>query len=392
MSRTDEILIFHVHEQNSLATAIVDSLHDGGLNARNSSSLNLERSDMLAATRIVVLLWSKEAEKSPSFEAEWMAAFQNWRTILTIPCDDTQPPVQAMSFLHDFNANQDAERAKVELVVAVRKLIKTLPQSPVLVSSGEFYVGSFRDRANAYPNESLLSKPFDLDYDYSIFRLPVLVSEYRLFLETAKGYQISKYWTNAGWRWKDKYNIEAPAGWDKQDSAQQNRYPVTGISFFEAVAYCNWYNEYRSDGNLYRLPTETEWEKAARGGVVFKDGQLNEAPFRIWTWKGAWDNNLANTAESRRRRPISVDDHSEKSYSPYGIVGMSGNLLEWCSNLPENYPSSMFDVSEGGQNRMARGGAYIYPERDARCSRRMEFSPTQRQFMSFRVASVNQSG
>lgn len=387
MSKNKEILVLHSKKQHFIATTIANLLSESGLNVR--ILLDTDTCE-ISELEIVILLWSKEAQKSLNLEIIWRNAFKNWQDIITISCDDTPSPTQLFNDLYRFDEN-NIEDFQAKLIPQIWKLsINNKKQFPIKISSGEFYSGSFRDQNNSYSNEYMDPKPFDLNYDYNLFRYPTLVSEYRVFLQ--EGYNTDSYWTKAGREWKQRYNISTPADWDAQSNFVFDRYPVAGISFFEAVAYCNWYTEYRSDGFRYYLPSETEWEKASRGGIKLIDNIDNDDPFRIWSWKGSWNNSLANTSESKKYKPISVDEHLVESYSPYGLIAMTGNLLEWCSNSLDNYPSTLAESVEGVQRRMARGGAYVYSQRDARCTRRMEFNPTQRQYMSFRLASIKQVG
>jgi len=141
------------------------------------------------------------------------------------------------------------------------------------------------------------------------------------------GYSDSQYWTMGGF---GEYGA-VPLYWNSRDyrgggiEGNEN-YPVTGISWYEAQAYCTWLSEKTS--HLYRLPSEKEWEKSARG----IDG-------RIFPWgtsildftKANYNNNLGRIRE--------ISSYPE-SLSPYGIYNMSGNVWEWCSDnweVSDNY-------------------------------------------------------
>ena len=93
--------------------------------------------------------------------------------------------------------------------------------------------------------------------------------------------------------------------------------PVFGISWHDATAYCAWRSV--SEGRTIRLPSETEWDKAARG----VDG-------RWYPWGNRFDASLANMNQSRRERsaPVAVEEFP-RDVSVYGVRGMAGNVRDW---------------------------------------------------------------
>ena len=113
-------------------------------------------------------------------------------------------------------------------------------------------------------------------------------------------------------------------GWEKKKD-----HPVTYVKWTEAMAYCQWLNQIlnseftRSGQNLIlRLPTEAEWEKAARG----IDGL--EYP-----WGNTFDKNKCNTSESGKGGTTPVGLYSPQGNSPYGCADMAGNVWEWTHSL-----------------------------------------------------------
>jgi Novel STAND NTPase 1/Sulfatase-modifying factor enzyme 1/Effector-associated domain 1 len=97
---------------------------------------------------------------------------------------------------------------------------------------------------------------------FHISRYPITVAQYQVFVE-AGGYEQKQYWTVAGWRTRD--TITAPRTY--QDVYQIPNHPQVGVSWYEAVAFCNWLS--RQTGKVISLPSEAQWELAARG----TDGQ-----------------------------------------------------------------------------------------------------------------------
>lgn len=178
--------------------------------------------------------------------------------------------------------------------------------------------------------------------------------EYKQFLENG-GYDAQMFWTQDGWRYRIGMAIGAPEYWD-DDLWNRPNHPVVGISWYEARAYCAWLTEKLraqddlSHDEVIRLPTEAEWEKAAKG--VWGHRQ--------WPWGDAFDTTRANTAESGIGRTTPVGTYPTGA-SPYGVEDMAGNMWEWCSSLHRQYPYRPDDgrenLDESGQ-RVLRGGSW----------------------------------
>ena len=129
-------------------------------------------------------------------------------------------------------------------------------------------------------------------------------------------------------------------------------HPVTNVSWHDAQAYAAWVGE--------RLPTEAEWEKAARG----TDG-------RIWPWGNAFHPSRCNSRESGLGSTAPVDGCSPAGDSPYGASGMAGNVWEWTSDRYGPYPGASYRCSSYAEdNRVLRGGSWSYSREFCRCSTR----------------------
>lgn len=136
-------------------------------------------------------------------------------------------------------------------------------------------------------------------------------------------------------------------------------HPVWGINFADLLAFCDWC--YRRAGCLVRPPTETEWEKAARG----TDG-------REYPWGDEFDPRFCNTVEGKYGGTTSVDRFSAGA-SPYGLLDMAGNVEEWTSDLYWPYPGGrvIYDAFGGpGSYQVTRGGSWFGHGDLARCARR----------------------
>jgi len=186
--------------------------------------------------------------------------------------------------------------------------------------------------------------------EYFIGKYPVTNREYQVFVKDTK--------------------YRSPEGWTgDQYPEKMGNYPVVNISWEDATAYCKWLSE--KTGKTYRLPTEAEWEKAARG----TDG-------RIYPWGDKYDPMKANTIRTNIASKIlgntPVDQFSPQGDSPYGCADMAGNVWEWCADwfYPDEYKHRNNGVKDPqGPNwqrsdRIIRGGACNVSPIDTRCTHR----------------------
>ena len=124
--------------------------------------------------------------------------------------------------------------------------------------------------------------------------------------------------------------------------------PVTSVSWFDATAYCAWLSEKTS--RLYRLPTEAEWERAARGGLEGK----------LYTWGGEAPQHQPNYSELWLNGPERV---GLRPPNGFGLCDISENVHEWCSDwYDEHYYSESPSVNPqgaaAGTRRASRGGSW----------------------------------
>jgi formylglycine-generating enzyme required for sulfatase activity len=118
-------------------------------------------------------------------------------------------------------------------------------------------------------------------------------------------------------------HITLPSGWNSVGNGnfeavlnQYSDFPATYISWDMAMRYCHWLST--QSGKHFTLPTEAEWEKAARGGDA-----------RIWPWGNTFEPDYCNSIESGRDGFCSVYEY-EKGASPFGCHHMAGGVWEWC--------------------------------------------------------------
>jgi formylglycine-generating enzyme required for sulfatase activity len=179
--------------------------------------------------------------------------------------------------------------------------------------------------------------------------------------------------------------------WDR--SGQTENHPVTNVSWFDAVQYCNWRSAkenltpaYKIQGqtvtrnqnaNGYRLPTEAEWEYACRAGTT--------TPYSTGT---SLDTGAAWTSGNSQYNAHPV---GQKAANQWGLYDMHGNVEEWCWDWYGDYPSAAQKDPEGlatGNSRVYRGGSYGYGRGNyLRSAKRGYNSPShQMGYVGFRLA------
>ena len=215
--------------------------------------------------------------------------------------------------------------------------------------------------------------------DYWIGKTEVTNAQFRPFVE-GDGYTNPGYWTAAGWTWRQENTITQPEYWNEPQWNAPD-YPVVGVSWFEAVAYCRWLS--KQTGLAFRLPSEAEWEKAARG----TNG-------RIYPWGNSWETGRANSSEAGLNQTTPVGTYPTGA-SPFGVLDMVGNVREWCATeWGKPYPYQLEDewqtaYLETDTIRVLRGGAYWNDSASVRGAYRLNNSddPRARAYRGLRIAS-----
>jgi formylglycine-generating enzyme required for sulfatase activity len=276
----------------------------------------------------------------------------------------------------------DAERAKgidIKVIIAAAEALgqagdprfveDALDGNWVTIPAGEFLMGAQKNdpsKPNYDPEADSDEAPVhrvSLDA-YRIGRYPVTVGEYLRFVE-AEGYRNEGLWTQGGFgEWP------TPGGWEEQ--LEHLTRPVVGVSCCEAAAYAAWKG--------CRLPTEAEWERAARGseGRRYPWGDDKPDPSRL------------NDGESGIGCPTPVGVYT-RGATPEGIADLAGNVWEWCTDWFGKYPKTGVKDPKGpssGSGRVLRGGAWLADPGGCRAACRGGFDPLGRIVnIGFRVVS-----
>ena len=263
----------------------------------------------------------------------------------------------------------------------VTTLAEVLDRSIVAIPAGEFLMGSDTGRDDERPPRLVYLDAFELD------RYEVTNAQYRRFLQVT--------------------HREPPLYWSRNEYPHgQDNYPVAGVSWSDAEAYCAW--------NGQRLPTEAEWEKACRG----TDG-------RLYPWGNDWAWHIANLdVSSYAARPAGQAEpgHSQwdiawlllrtssgvsrlqpvgsfpEGASPYGIMDLAGNVSEWVADWYNwggywDWPFRNPQNTQPPWNRSLRGSAWYDPnsstawaQSQSRCSARNSSHEVRDPRMGFRCA------
>ena len=216
----------------------------------------------------------------------------------------------------------------------------------VAIPGGTFTMGSDDGSSNEKPSHRVTLQP------YYIGKTPVTNAQYRRFV-SATGHQSAGRWDDYASRWGDQA-------------------PVVCVSWSDANAYCRWAG--------LRLPTEAEWEYAARG----TDG-------RAYPWGNPWDpSRCRNSVGGNAGSAVAVGSYPNGA-SPFGCLDMAGNVLQWCASLYRPYPYSATDGREdvgASGDRVLRGGSwYFYNPSFFRSASRASLAPDDRNnSLGFRVA------
>ncbi len=176
---------------------------------------------------------------------------------------------------------------------------------------------------------------------FDIAKYPVTYAQFNAFVE-AGGYTDPAFWSETGWSWRDGRDTPYE-GWD-DPAWHVASHPVVGVSWYEADAYCRWLNAtIGENGATIRLPTEFEWEIAARGTTD-----------NVYPYGNDYISHYANGRETAIERVTVVGLFAEGD-SPLGVADMSGNVYEWCASIYEEDAKSPLDYEK---RRVLKGGSW----------------------------------
>jgi formylglycine-generating enzyme required for sulfatase activity len=248
----------------------------------------------------------------------------------------------------------------------------------VLIPTGRFQMGSHEHeqslaiKAGAQKNWLDREMPqhwVGIEQPFAMGRFPVTVGQWRQFVRAT------------GWE------SQSDTDWRAPGFAQNDEHPVVGVSWMDAQQYLRWLSE--MTGQVYRLPTESEWEYACRAGTktAFSFGDT------ISTEQANYDGNYTYNGSRRGTYLQGTNKAGAFQPNPWGLYDMHGNVWEWTQDaVHDNYIGAPVDGSaweEGGDpvRRILRGGSWLYNPRYLRSAVRNGFSAVlANDIVGFRVA------
>ena len=217
----------------------------------------------------------------------------------------------------------------------------------ICVPAGEFLMGSDEKNDSEAEDDELPQHKVYLD-EYLIGKYPVTNGQYAAFVnETGQS---------------------APSDWERGAfPKEKEHHPVVRVSWEDAVEFCGWAS--KTSGKTIRLPSEAEWEKAARG-----------TDERIYPWGNQKPESSLCNFNIEIGDTTAVGRYSQKGDSPYGCADMAGNVWEWVNDwydakYYENSPQKNPRGASDGRSRVLRGGSWLYVSRVVRVSNRVRVYP-----------------
>jgi formylglycine-generating enzyme required for sulfatase activity len=349
---------------NELLRTANEALRLAGENDANWLAVKLEALRGLGQTPEALEVARRLTARPDATAAHWLTrARLAWQVAGESPTDEARQSLDAASRL----APQDSEiaTARHELLAILtpdrfpprlaqlgftankRNGVAFITPPVCQVPAGEFLMGSDprRDKGTYTDGTEQPQHRVNLAA-YAIARFPVTVAEYACFVEGA--------------------NHRQPQQWANQ--LQMLDHPVVYVSWNDAVAYAAWLANLTQQP--WRLPTEAEWEKAARW-------EARSGVARLYPWGDTFDASRANTDEGGKGGTTAVGSYPNGA-SPYGAEEMAGNVWEWTHSLYKPYPYTESDGREVGnstENRVLRGGSWIINSQGARAACRSQNGP-----------------
>ncbi len=207
-----------------------------------------------------------------------------------------------------------------------------------------------------------------------IARLPITVAQYAPFVEQGYGRDAERWWTPNGWRWKQDRTRTQPYRWGQPSYNGANQ-PVTGVTWYEATAYCAWLTELLKEqmptGYLIRLPTEAEWETTASF-----DGTSERC---VYPWGNAEPTTELAIYDAAKLNAAAPVGSCPAGAAACGALDLAGNVWEYTASNHADYPGQSTtgakDFTTDEWDVPLRGGLYYQDSTYVRCGARIRLPP-----------------
>lgn len=234
-----------------------------------------------------------------------------------------------------------------------------------LVQQGKLLVNTERVHKNG--NGNIHPQVTEVSQFY-ISKYPITNAQYQVFCDDPDGYAQTRWWQFSpdALAWHSQHPTPLPPKFKGDDLPREN------VTWYEAMAFCEWLSD--KIGQRITLPTHDQWQRAARGNNDW-----------LYPWGNHFDITLANTSEAKLRRTAPVTAY-DNAISPFGLMGMAGNIWEWCLN--SGGPDAKNRVGEGF--RAICGGSYMSDQKRAQTNFHFNLNPEYcYSSIGFRVVSLD---
>jgi formylglycine-generating enzyme required for sulfatase activity len=326
------------HALNGRSREVVDLVQELQADARAAKlTVAQARRIMLAGEMLLEVGRERIARLGERRAAIWEQTRDNLLPLLPYPPSTAMPPLAPV------------ERARAALVLA-----RLGDPRPGVCTLEPDWCGPFP--AGKYPIAD--GKATLRLEEFRIARYPVTVWQFRQFWEDPQGYENERLWPPLGWQWKQRKPVtRQPYRWGDPEWTADNQ-PVAGISWYEAVAFCNWLTRrghaerWLKPDEVIRLPSEAEWEVAAMWDARAQQMRAWQPP-KGEIWQNVEEAGIGRTA------PVGL---FPQGASPCGALDMAGNVWEWCGSAYDDYPAQAHrlcdDFPPGEFGPALRGGSY----------------------------------
>ncbi len=210
--------------------------------------------------------------------------------------------------------------------------------------------------ASHYPKPGTAGGTYHVDA-FAIAKYPITNAQWECFIQAEDGYRNPRWWDYADLarEWRGNHVMHAATAFPGDDL------PRTNVCWYDALAFCRWLSH--KGGQIITLPTESQWERAARGDED-----------RMYPWGGQFDRTCCNSSVGEPASGVTPVAMYPDGVSPYGVFDMVGNVWEWCRT---GWGHEACDISMNCP-RILLGGAWnVIYSYDMRAANRYRFYPSQ---------------